>query len=80
MSGSYRLISEIYKSEGNADAIRSLLPEAEKLNSVMKKHIIDILMDYYKTTPSNTDTVHGTDTATDADTATGADTDSTDKD
>ena len=80
VSGSYRLISEIYKSEGNADAIRSLLPEAEKLNSVMKKHIIDILMDYYKTTPSNTDTVHGTDTATDADTATGADTDSTDKD
>lgn len=53
VSGSYQLISKIYKSEGNSDAIRSLLPEAEKLNSIMKKHIIDILMDYYKTTPSD---------------------------
>lgn len=53
VSGSYRLIAEIYKSEGNADAIRSLLPAAEQLNSAMKQHIIDILMNYYTTTPSN---------------------------
>jgi hypothetical protein len=51
VSGTYRLISEIYKSRGDYDSIRSLLPVAEKLNSAMKPHIIDILMGYYTTTP-----------------------------
>ncbi len=51
VSGTYRLISEIYRSKGDYDSIRSLLPVAEKLNSAMKPHIMDILMEYYKTTP-----------------------------
>ena len=40
VSGSYKLLADIYDKEGNKEAIRGLLPTAEALNTPMKEAII----------------------------------------
>lgn len=43
VSGTYRLLCEIYHKQGTPDKIAGLLPIAESLNSAMKKPIVRIL-------------------------------------
>lgn len=45
VSGTYRLLCEIYHKQGTPDKIAGLLPIAESLNSAMKKPIVRILQE-----------------------------------
>ena len=45
VSGSYKLLTEIYQKSGEQDKIKNLLPVAETLNSSMKNSIVHILQE-----------------------------------
>ena len=45
ISGTYKLLCQIYKEENTPDKIKSLYPAAESLNSLMKPSILRILQE-----------------------------------
>lgn len=51
ISGSYKLLSTIYREYGQPEKIKALIPIAENLNSPMKKHILQLLQEEEDTSP-----------------------------